>query len=655
MLDSMRCASRRLAFWCCTICVAGMLQACGSGGSSSGAASNTGSAASAPTLSGVAAVGSPLLNAQISVIDASGAAMGSATAASLSGAYTLTLASSKPVMPLLVQARGLDATGTPRVLHSVVPQLASAMVANVTPLSNAIVAMSLGVDPAPLMASPKGQSKILALLSSATAAETFLSTVIAANISDAKFASGTTVDLLGDGTFVANKSPQDVLLESLRVNLVTTSSGTVVLELGNKFLASPVPEVTISVATASAQLALTSGTPANAITSTTTTTSSSTTVAGELPTLDTLGAAINTLLAQGTSAAKLETNAVLSSYTLNNGRKPGVLAAQLAALETSNLQLGKFQATACADAVIAKGKCTLVSVGAPITNSSGQVVQFFSDTLVYVKTPATGAPNWVLGGNNQALEFSLYPLQWTQLRDDGTADPSLAGGLAAGIQILLQAYSPDTPPVQLLGSATVQTPGGFSIAFANCDLNYACITSTPGATSTTATGGAADQTLVVGTAGWISTTDIAQGDRYVASYTTMLAGATAVTQGAYLNADLNQTLNLSRMPQLDGVSRTSTLSGTALLNGMTVAWSTWAAANPDMRLLSVRTVVDGTVAGVAASPIITDLSAPLPPSTSVSLAAPVLGAGFTATGYKIWLTALDALGRKYLTCYTLGP
>ncbi|MBV8122676.1 MAG: hypothetical protein JO370_01180, partial [Paucibacter sp.] len=462
-------------------CTVALLQACGSGGSSSGSSTgSTGTSTAAPTLSGVAAVGSPLLNAQISVIDASGAAMGTATATSLGGAYTLTLASSKPVMPLLVQARGFDATGTPRVLHSVVPVQASAMVANVTPLSNAIVAMSLGVDPAPLMASPKGQGKTLALLSSAAAAETFLSTVIASNITDAKFASGTTVDLLGDGTFVANKSPQDVLLESLRVSLVTTSSGAVVLELGNKFLASPAAEVVINIATASTQLALATGAPASAITSTATTTSSSTTVAGELPTLDALGAAINNMLAQGETATAFANSAVLATYTQNNGRTAAALASQFAALEGSNLQLGRFQTTGCADVVVTKGKCTLVKVAAPITNNSGQVVQIFSDALTYAKTPAAGVPNWTFGGNNQALEFALFPLQWTQLRDDGSADPSLAGGLATGIQILLEAYSPATPPVQLLTSAAVQTPGGFSIAFANCNQTYACITNTPG-------------------------------------------------------------------------------------------------------------------------------------------------------------------------------
>lgn len=111
-----------------------VLSACGGGGGGSGDSSNGGTDSTAgsttftvtPTLSGVAAVGAPLANAQIKVIDAAGAALGNTSTQASDGSYSLSLSSKTIKGPLLVQAIGVDSQGTPQVLHSIVPLLDAA-------------------------------------------------------------------------------------------------------------------------------------------------------------------------------------------------------------------------------------------------------------------------------------------------------------------------------------------------------------------------------------------------------------------------------------------------------------------------------------------------------------------------------------------------
>ncbi|MBW8893127.1 MAG: hypothetical protein JF617_13700, partial [Burkholderiales bacterium] len=117
-----------------------LLTACGGGG---GGGSSPPVLDTPPTLRGIAATGAPLVNAQVSVVDGQGKAVGTATTHAADGSYSLTLSVNNPAAPLFIQARGMDASGSMQVLHSTVPAISAAMVGHVTPLTNAVVALAL--------------------------------------------------------------------------------------------------------------------------------------------------------------------------------------------------------------------------------------------------------------------------------------------------------------------------------------------------------------------------------------------------------------------------------------------------------------------------------------------------------------------------------
>lgn len=627
-----------------------LLSACGSGGGSSDSTTtppNGGGLSSPPTLSGVAAVGSPLLGAQISVVDASGAAVGSASANPVDGSYKLTLSTKAPVMPLLVQARGIDAAGNAQVLHSVVTSLTANMVANVTTLSNAAVALQLGGEPATVFAAASSSATTLATLSTISTSSDFLKSLLKNNLTDVKITTAATLDLFGDASFSANKGAQDMLLEGLRVELTRNTKGLGELHLSNKLLPSSAAEVVIDLATAKTELAKgTTGAPTSAITSTLKGTTSATTAIGQLANLDDLAAALNKLVAQGLSATAAAASPLVTGYDNHNGRTKGTLAIKLADLASQNRQFGRFQVLGCGDDALATGgACTRVLVAAPITDSSGAVVELYSDAVKYTKTPAAGVPNWNLYGNGKPVEFAIHPTLWQELAADGAA---VGGGSAVpvpGVQVLLGSFNADKPPVKVLDSATVQTPGGFSMALAHCTLTYLCLSSTNGATSVAPTGQAGDHVLRQGTLGWIGAADVLKGAKYVATYT---IGSASVTRNAWLRADVPTDFLASRMPTLDGVSSSATLKVSQLQQGLSLNWSSWAKANPDQRLISLRTVLsDGSSA-----PLITDYTVPLPPSTQLTL--PVPSPSFTPNSYHLWLGSQDSQGRRYMTRYTLA-
>ena len=153
-----------------------LLASCGGGG---GGGSGSSGSSTPPTLRGVAATGAPLVNAAVSVVDGQGKSVGTATTHPADGSYSLTLSSTSPAAPLFIQVRGMDATGAMQVLHSTVPTVSSAMVAHVTPLTNAIVALALGTEPAPVFAAASSSgSQLTQLASAAPAAGTFLKTLV---------------------------------------------------------------------------------------------------------------------------------------------------------------------------------------------------------------------------------------------------------------------------------------------------------------------------------------------------------------------------------------------------------------------------------------------------------------------------------------------
>jgi hypothetical protein len=88
-----------------------------------------------------------------------------------------------------------------------------------------------------------------------------------------------------------------------------------------------------------------------------------------------------------------------------------------------------------------------------------------------------------------------------------------------------------------------------------------------------------------------------------------------------------------------------------LLAGLKLNWATWAAANPDMRVIKVRTLLNNATQ----VPLIKDLVPGLPPTTGLSLDALTPSDSVVPTSYELWLSAQDSAGRRYLTRYSVLP
>ncbi|MGN6830741.1 hypothetical protein [Paucibacter sp. M5-1] len=622
------------------------LLACGGGGGADGDSGTT--PAADLVLSGVAAVGAPLGGARISVVDAKGASVGSAVAHPVEGTYRLTLSTQSPAMPLLLQARGMDAAGQPQVLHGTVQTAAATMTAQLTPLSDAAVALALGTDPRPVFAKAADNAALLASLGKAGAAADFLKTIVKTQLTELKISDAAALNLLGDAGFAAVKSnSQDLLIESLRISLVTNSKGVEQLQLGNKLLINQPVEVLVDLATAKTELAKSAdAAPANAISSTLKATTGAAKVLPELATLDELGAALNKLIAQGASAATFAASELLVGYEGHNGRTLAELSALLASYAQKNWQFGRFQLMGCADDVAVTAGCNRVLVAAPISDSSGSTVALFSDALSLTK------PKWLLKGNGKKLEFSLLPVSWLGLEASGALSSALSGVVAPasnpslGVQLLLQGQ--DSAGTALLDKATVQTPGGFSIPLAYCGQRWLCISAAAGATSAVASGALSDTLLQPTSLGWLGGADTLRAARYLASYT--LAG-TAETRNSWLRAELPASVPAAaRHPALDGVSASAPLSAAALASGLALNWSSWASANPDLRLSGVRALIR-----YSGSVTISDFTPAFPPASTLSLPALSAQAGQTPLAYELWLTAQDGAGRRLVTRYTLQP
>ncbi|MCX7177822.1 MAG: hypothetical protein NTX56_03330, partial [Proteobacteria bacterium] len=229
----------------------------------------------APTsvvLSGVVASGAPLLGATIRVVDATGAPVSlvdsignvvtSGTASPTDGAYRLVLASTSPKAPLLIQAIGVDGTGNPLALHSLVQTATLPLIANITPATNAVVAQLLGGDPKTVFMNAAASASSIALLGKAanvTSASDQIKNIIKSNLSDGKISDTKKLDFFQDATFAASKSGLDFALEGVRIQIVKDATGKELLEFGNKFVSTKTAEVIVDLATAKSELAKTTG------------------------------------------------------------------------------------------------------------------------------------------------------------------------------------------------------------------------------------------------------------------------------------------------------------------------------------------------------------------------------------------------------------
>lgn len=621
-----------------------LLSACGGGGggdSSGGGSTPTPTpTATPPVLTGVVSVGAPVGGASISVVDAKGTALGSASANAVDGSYRLTLSAASPSLPLLLQARGVDAAGLPVLLHTLVPAAANdaSTTAHLTPLTQALSALVLGADPQPAFAKP-ADAKLTEAAALLTGGATFLKALIKTPLTDAKIAGIDKFDVLSDSGFATAKSGPDLLLETLRLQIDPASGK---LHLGNKFLLNPTPEVELSLATARAELVKgASGAAAAAITSTLKVTSAANTVLPLAATLDGIVSTLNPVLAKaGATAADFAgLTALATAYTSHDGRSAAELHQQLADWSALGLQLGALQILGCADETVKKGDCARVLVASTLTDRSGKPLDHLLDTATYNTT----AKRWELIGNGKPLGFEVLPASGLRLDASGKAESDLPNPVS-GVELRLQSKV-GTADTFVISTATVQTSLGFALPLADCEQRLLCI-APAGAISVVPQGAPRDQFLYAGAVGWLGGADALRGALYKAQYTR--AGLATETQRAHLPAAVIASPLAERHPTLDGVSASSALTVAALGQGLKLTWSTWARAQPDLRLIEVRAVIR------YADRIVQRSVLALPGRTDAELDPTAAVGGLTPLGHDLWLVAVDGAGRRLYTRYALG-
>lgn len=653
-----------LMAWLGVIFASALLAACGGGGGGASSGSTGGSGGSsgssgAVNLVGVVATGTPLIGATVSAVDANGTACGSATTALADGSYSLTLTCASPTLPLLVEASGPDMSGTPAVLHSVVQSVttgASARnIANITPLTNAVVALLLGGDPTAHFNNAGTRHTQWTLLSSSaalTAASNFVKTVVAANLRDAKLTNTATVNLFSDATFTADKTGVDGALEGLNITFGKDTNGNELLQLSNR-LRPPCnpssvcstsnigsPEVEVNLTTAKSNLSGSTPTvAAGATVSPIKATTSASTVMPYVAGLETLRAVLNVAMRQSATDTALATLEVStgkplfsSSFTAFDGDSALGVAGTLAGYGGSGYQLSSFQIKGCLDYPIPTSGCSKIKVAALVRDALGIVHQRFENVVSYATS--TG---WSFVGNDHRTPWYIYPVSWLTLDGTGAQVTSTvsAPNPGQGIQVIVRSLD--------FMYADLSMPSGNSAHFYYCSLvpmDTMCL----GATETGDI--IRDQVLPTTVTSWIGAYDTRPGARYQISTVTLSSGSE--NNSTILTAGLPSTSSLSAYPIPDGmtVNATSnpTLSIANFVSGLTITWDTWAAANPGLRMIEVRGVITSTTTApikqaVNINPLSVN-SATLPVFSTIPS---------DAQAYTLWLVAQDVQGRRYIT------
>lgn len=621
-----------------------LLGACGGGGGGDSSTPTTPTTPAAtvltlsgtPVVTGVAAAGAPLLGANVRVldstgsvvtlIDAAGTRVPSLRTSTADGSYRLTLAANKTPLPLFLQASGVDGTGTPVVLHSVISSNTLPLVAHITPITDALVGMVLGAAPKTAFAQSSLAANNLPLFNNATAvtsASDLIKTVLATNLTDAKVTNSKTLDFLNDSTFLANRAAVDAVLDGLKIQVVKSSGDRDLVQLTNKFLTPGAVEVTIDLANARAELLLgATGSVAKSITSTLKVTSSAHKVSLlNLATIDALTASINGQIAQGASSATF-TTALLSQYTQQDGRSKTAMAALLADYALNNLQLGRWTLVGCVEDPIPTKGCTKFQASALVINSAGQAVGVHADTL---GNDTSKPVKWTLLGNGRIGSARVQHIAQLRLNLDGSV-PSGGPLPSNGLQLLALAQDNATPPNPTLLSATVQVPSGYGVRLVNCGLRDLCVS--PGPTSVVASGELSD-TLLQQTPGWVGSQDAADGAVFAA--TLVPATGANVTHNAYLRGRVASDLSATLFPKPDTPLNLASVNNDAL-----ISWRNWAEQNPDMQVQSVRLVSTNPTT-------IRDFPLSGPMSTSVLMPAPAS----PITNFQLWIGAQDSSGRLF--------
>jgi len=638
-------------------------------------------------ISGVVSTGAPVMGAQVRVIDATGAAVSVLDANGQSvaktsvadGSYRINLASATQNLPLLVQVSGIDASGLPVVLHSALTTSTLPLVVNVTPATDAILAMVLGAHPRAIWAAAAANVTILQSVgstSAVTAASDLLKTVIKASLTAGKITDTKTLDFFKDGAFVANKTGLDLALEGLRFQIIKTSAGLDQLQVSNKFVSKATPEVRINLATVRTELnKTTGGLPATAVVSALKAATNPSTVSANLGVLDDLTAKLNQLIAQlspPSSASTFDTAAPLAGtgtyvYTTYNGRTKGQLTALLAGYAAANWQLGRLLVTGCANDPVPTSGCSRVSVSTLVTDSSGAVKGVFHDVVGYqpavtavaatATKPAVAASpaQWRLVGNGLQTQFDIAPATYATYDATGAliistlAQPNPLSGVIAE----LRAQDWATPPAAAVSESLVQVPSNFSVRFSDCAHTLLCInlassTSTPPVIFSGTLSGTLDDVLIRQTSlNWVGSVDTIAGAKYVATFALGATTTPTYTQTAYLGADVPLAVPVTELPMLDALPTRTQLQAAATTK-VTLNWSNWATANPHMTMTNIRLI---SQVG-AQAPVITDYPQ-LNLSADTRLEFKALDTPAATTTYRLLLTSQDNFGRHFYSLVSL--
>lgn len=627
------------------VLLAALLSACGGGGGGDAGNSSPTTPTTPPpavltlnssaVISGVAAAGAPLLGAtirvidangsQVSLLDAAGTQVNSSRSSTADGSYRLVLALGRTPLPLLIQAAGVDGSGLPVVLHTALIGNTLPLVAHITPITEALMGLVLGAAPRTVFAQSSLAAANLPLLRNVTAltsASDQLKAVLATNMADAKVTNSKTLDLTADASFLANRLTVDAVLDGTRIQVVKDNGGRDIVQLSNKFLVPGAVEVVVDLATARSELLLgTTGSVAKAVTSTLkVATSPHKASLLNLPTIDALTASINNLIVQGANSATFTTT-LLGVYTRQDGRSKTAMADLLASYAASSLQLGRWTLLGCVDDPIPTKGCTKFQAAALVVNGAGQAVGLLNETL---GNDTAKPAKWTLLGNGRSGSVRIQQVAQLRLNLDGTVP---VGGPAAsnGLQLTTSAFD---GVASGLNSAIIQVPSGYSVRLVACSTRDLCVS--PAASSVVATGELSD-TLLQQTPGWVGSQDAALGALYVATIAPPTGNPE--TFNTYLRSKLATDLNTGLFPRPDTAQSLATVNADQLLS-----WRTWAEANPDMQVKSVRLIANSPA-------VIRDFPLAGPMVTSVSLPAP----STPITSFQIWLGAQDSLGRWFYT------
>lgn len=617
------------------------LVACGGGGGGGSSSSGGGGGSnSTVVLTGVVATGAPLLGATVSVIDSRGVSQGSATTNLADGTYELTLSgTASPTLPLLVKAAGVDMSGTPVLLYSVVQSTAAGAnaktLAHINPLTNAVLGLLLGGNPT-VYAPTTSSSPKWTLLRNSTAlaaASLFVKTAIRLNLTDARLTDLTRVDFFQDTTFIANKTGLDAAIEGVRIEFGQDLSANELMYVSNRLLVAGTREVTVNLTMAAGNLAGTTPTvAAAATTSTLKATTGNSTLMPYVATLEKLRADINAFMARHALASEFGTTQFIStSYIQFDGVEASDLTTTLAAYGNSGYQLNRFQILGCLDNPIVS-KCKKIAVSALIRDAAGAVVGVFNNAVTYVT--ATG---WTFIGNDRLTRWNIYPITWATWSAIGTPDTSLSTNSGRGIQ----AYISGT----FTGAAILHLPVA-NFTMYGCGPTGAttfCLNAIESGDLIT------DQVLPLTNGGPIGPTDAQWGTVYELD-TAPFGIPDPIPNLSVLTADLPPIAASSVYPLPDGIDASTPLTIGNLTSGLTITWNTWAAANPQLRMVEVRGVITST-ATLPITKFVTVL-----PLTANTATLPVFATIPTdAVAYTLWLIAQDDQGRRYVSKIAATP